>query len=255
MNALDERAFFVIIVPKNIMKKLSEIILLLCMVFFSLAKSSEFKDNFRETKIIQIAGIVMDAENLNPLENAKLYDEQGKLISTTDTKGYFVGKVNYSGKNAIHFKIKIEKKGYLSFTQKENWGNLGSEIQSIYYFGIEKIGSKVKNNSFSEMKFNKDLTYDSVLSGFGSVKDKISFNHKLESAKYNNENVFFTIDQEYLILNNGGWLKITSPNDNVSINKRRTVKASELNSLIKKNQIKGMTPSESKDYSYEIYTK
>ena len=110
-------------------------------------------------------------------------------------------------------------------------------------------------NSFSEMKLNKDLTYESVLAGFESVKNNRSFYHKLALAGSNNEKVFFMIDQKYYIVSNTGWLLIASPDDKVSVNKKKIIKASELNALIKRKDIKKMSPSESKDYSYEIYTK
>lgn len=236
------------------MKKISESILLFCLVLFSLAKSSGFKDRFTESKFIEIAGIVIDSESLTPLENAKLYDEKGKLISTTDNRGYFSGKVNYSEKGGIHFKIRAEHNGYFSFTQKENWANLGN-VRCIYYFGLEKTSGKSMKNSFSEMKLNKDLTYESVLAGFESVKNNRSLYHKLALAGSNNENVFLMIDQKYYIMSNTGWLLITSPDDKVSVNKKKIIKASELNALIKRKDIKNMSPSESKDYSYEIYAK
>lgn len=236
------------------MKKVSESILLFCLVLFSLAKSSGFKDHFAESKFIEIAGVVIDSESLTPLENAKLYDEKGKLVSTTDSKGYFIGKVNYSEKGGIHFKIRAEHNGYFSFTQKEYWANLGN-VRCIYYFGLEKASGKSMKNSFSEMKLNKDLTYESVLAGFESVKNNRRFYHKLALARSNNENVFFTIDQKYYIVSNTGWLLFASPDDKVSVNKKKIIKASELNALIKRKDIKKMSPSESKDYSYEIYTK
>ncbi|MDN4012366.1 hypothetical protein QX233_07850 [Chryseobacterium gambrini] len=56
-------------------------------------------------------------------------------------------------------------------------------------------------------------------------------------------------------MNNTGWLLITSPDDKVSVNKKKIIKASELNASIKRKDIKKMSSSESKDYLYEIFTK
>lgn len=84
-------------------------------------KASEREKRIEKARIIEIAGLIVDAGNLNTLENVKLYDERGVLIATTDSKGYFTGKVNYAGNGVVHFKIKVEKAGYKSFIQAENW--------------------------------------------------------------------------------------------------------------------------------------
>lgn len=236
------------------MKKIFNLIVFLCVIFSVSLKASEIGKRIEKARIIEIAGLVVDAGNLNVLENAKLYDENGLLIATTDSKGYFTGKINYPGNGAVHFKIKVEKTGYKSFIQTENWGDVGNHIRSTYYFGIVKKDNRLAN-SFSEMTSDKDSSFDSVLSGFSAIKEKVDFKNKLEAAKNNNQKVFFQIGAEYYLINNGGWLKVSSPDDRIAIDKNRIIKASELNSIIKRKQIKGMSPSESKEYSYEIYLK
>ncbi len=233
------------------MKKIFKLIVLLCVIFFMSLKASEKEKRIEKARVVEIAGLVIDAGNLNALENAKLYDEKGLLIATTDSRGYFKGNIEYPDNGAIHFKIKVQKSGYQSFVQTENWGNLGNNIRCAYYFGITKNDSK----PFSEMSFTKDLSIDSVIAGLIKVKEKTYFSKKIETAKKDNQQVFFKIDSEYYLINDGGWLKIASPDDLISIDKNRIVKASEINSLIKRKQIKGMSPSELKEYSYEIYTK
>ncbi len=232
------------------MKKILNLIVLLCVVCSVSLNASETEKRI-EAGFIEIAGLVTDAGNLNALENAKLYDEKGLLIAITDSRGYFKGKIEYPVNGAIRFKIKVQKSGYQSFVQTENWGNLGNNIRCAYYFGITRNDSK----SFSEMVFTKDLSIDSVMVGFNAVKEKIDFSKKIETAKKDNQQVLFKIGLEYYLINNSGWLKISSPEDLISIDKNRIVKASEINSLIKRKQIKGMSPSESKEYSYEIYSK
>ncbi|WP_345766729.1 MULTISPECIES: hypothetical protein [Chryseobacterium] len=232
------------------MKKIFKLIVLLCVVCSVSLNASETEKRI-EAGFIEIAGLVTDAGNLNALENAKLYDEKGLLIATTDSRGYFKGKIEYPGNGAIHFKIKVQKSGYQSFVQTENWGNLGNNIRCAYYFGITRNDSK----SFSEMVFTKDLSIDSVIAGLIKVKEKTYFSKKIETAKKDNQQVLFKIDSEYYLINDGGWLKIASPDELISIDGKQTVKASEINSVIKRKQIKGMSPSESKEYSYEIYTK
>lgn len=235
------------------MKKIFNLIIVLCVVFSVSLNASEKEKRIGEAGIMEIAGLVVDAGNLNALENVKLYDENGLLIATTDSRGYFTGKVNYSGNGAVRFKIKVEKAGYKSLIQAENWGDVGSHFRSTYYFGITQKNSRAVN-AFSEMTSANDVSFDSILSGFIAIKEKVDFKNKLEAAKSNNQKVFFQIGAEYYLINNGGWLKVSSPEELISIDQNRIVKASEINSLIKRKQIKGMSPSESKEYSYEIYT-
>ncbi|GEN75799.1 carboxypeptidase-like regulatory domain-containing protein [Chryseobacterium hagamense] len=234
------------------MKKNFNVLLLLCIVFSVSLNASEIEFDTKKVNMIEVAGLVVDAANLNALENAQLYDEKGLLIATTDAKGYFTGKINHSGDGPVHFKIRVKKKGYTTFVQTENWGNLGNVIRSTYYFGIIQKDSRA-GNSFSEMTSNKDSSFDSVLSGFRAVKEKLDFKNKLEAAKSNNQKVFFEIGYEYYLINNGGWLKISSPEEPISTDGKRMVRASEINSLVKRSQIKGMTPVDSKEFSYEIY--
>ena len=155
------------------------------------------------------------------------------------------------GEGAIRFKITVQKRGYRSFVQTENWGNIGNAIRCTYYFGITQSSS----SPFSEMVLNKDLSYDSVMAGFRAVKEKTDFSKKIETAKKDNQQIFFKIGPEYYLINNGGWLKLAFPEELISIDGKQTVKTSEINSFIKRKQITGMSPSESKEYSYEVYTR
>ncbi len=235
------------------MRKILNFILMLCLVLYAPLNASELRKSLEEPEFVQVAGIVVNAGNLDPLENVTVYDESGKIIGKTDVKGYFTGKVKYSGKEAIQFKIKIEKSGYKSFIQKENWGNLENGTSCMYYIGLEKKDGSNSDKAFSEMILQKDISYNSVLSGFVAVKEKQQFNRKIEELKKDNQHVFFEINHEYYLINNGGWLKISSSEDRILIDKKTNVKASEVNSIIKRKQVKGMTPSASKDYAYELY--
>lgn len=118
--------------------------------------ASEIEKRIEKARMIEVSGLVVDAGNLKALENAKLYDEKGLLIATTDYRGYFKEKVEYMGKAAIRFKITVQKRGYQFFVQTENWGNIGNAIRCTYYFGITQSGS----SPFSEMVLNNDLSFD-----------------------------------------------------------------------------------------------
>lgn len=93
------------------------------------------------------------------------------------------------------------------------------------------------------------------MAGFKAVSGKTDFSKKIETVKKDNQQIFFKIGPEYYLINNGGWLKLASPEELISIDRKQMVKTSEINSFIKRKQITGMSPSESKEYSYEVYTK
>lgn len=159
--------------------------------------ASEIEKRIEKARMIEAFGLVVDAGNLNALENATLYDEKGLWIATTDSRGYFKGKVEYVGEVVILFKITVQKRGYQSFVQTENWGNIGNAIRCTFYFGITQSGSP-----FSEMILNKDLSFDSVMAGFKAVSGKTDFSKKIETAKKDNQQIFFKIGPEYYLINN-----------------------------------------------------
>lgn len=140
--------------------------------------ASEIEKRIEKARMIEAFGLVVDAGNLKALENATLYDEKGLWIATTDSRGYFKGKVECMGEAAIRFKITVQKRGYRSFVQTENWGNIGNAIRCTYYFGITQSGSP-----FSEMVLNNDLSFDSVMAGFRAVSGKTDFSKKLKRQK------------------------------------------------------------------------
>lgn len=74
------------------------------------------------------------------------------------------------------------------------------------------------------MVLNKDLSFDSVMAGFKAVSGKTDFSKKIEAAKKNNQQIFFKIGSEYYLINNGGWLKLTSPEELISIDGKQTIK-------------------------------
>lgn len=207
-------------------------------------------------RTINLAGLVVDSKSLLPLENVNIYDEKGELIATTNSKGYFKGHLNYSNQGEINFKIKITKDGYYPYVQKENWANLTNNISAIYYFGIKQqnVDSSI-HKAFSELYFNKDSTYQNVFNNFHKIEEKNNFNHKIEIVKSGNENIFFEIDDSFYLISDTGWLKLRSKDDIVSINGNKKIVASKLNSILKRKNVKKMTPSDSQYYSFELYTK
>lgn len=215
------------------------------------AKCSAYK-----TRTVTVAGLIVDAITRAPLADAKVYGETGNFIASTDSRGYFKGTVSNLRRGPVRFSIKIEKEGYSSFTQKEHWADMGDDISAIYYFGLEKKAGGKRNKAFSELiSRTKDTSYASVVSGFSKFEEQLNFRDGLEAAKEGNEKVFITIGDQYFLVNDSGWILLTSPKDKISVDGKRIVTASEINSKLKRKQIRRMTPSESKDFSFEVYTR
>lgn len=233
------------------MKKILKTFSLISMILF-ISNLYANKIQNKNMRVLNVAGLIVDSKSLLPLENSKIFDEKGTLIAKTDAKGYFKGKVNCAKEGPISFTMRIEKNGYSSFTQKENWGDLHGTINNIYYFVIKKENDN--DRSFSKLISNKkDISYDAVSLGFKDIVAQVSFQNTIESVKKGNDAVYFKIGDEYYLISNTGWLKLNSPNDNVSINGEKIVVASEINTILSRDIIKIMSTSDSKDYSFEVY--
>lgn len=239
---------------KKILSFFSYTLILGVVILISKSYANPLQNKTMRT--INLTGLIVDSESLIPIDNANIYDEKGVLIATTNSKGYFKGDLNYPSQGEIHFKIKIAKDGYQSYIQKENWANLTSNINAVYYFGIKRQNTDSNSHkAFSELNFYDDTSYENVYNNFHKVEEKNNFNRKIEIAKIGNENVFFKIGDSVYLISNTGWLKLKSNNDLISINGNKMIVASKINTILKRKDVFRMTPVEHKKYSYEISTK
>lgn len=205
------------------------------------------------TTIVDIAGLILDSKTLMPISDATIYDDQNNAIGVTDTNGFFITKLNLTADREVNFTLIVKKTGYRTYTQKEQWANLGSHISVTYYFGMQNTIASSK--PFSEFVMNETSnSYDEVKKGFEKVKVKIDFEHKIEEAKIGNDNLFFEIDKNYYLINKTGWLKLNSADDNILINGKKITVAREINSSVKRSAVKRMTTSENKDFPFQIFT-
>ena len=218
-----------------------------------LEKANSLKIHYVENDPIALAGLVMDANSLLPLEDVEIYDTNRHLLGKTDAKGYYSISVDALGEGEIEFSLYLQKSGYQPFTQKEHWGNLSSPIISNFYFGLQKEHSD--SEQFSKLVTNsQDLSYESTLNNYNSVKKEILFGKQVEETKRGNEGVFFEIDNTPYLINSYGWIKLNSKQDLVSINGDKVVQAQKLNGLIKRNDVIGMTPVQSKNAQFAVFT-
>jgi len=223
----------------------------LAILFLLVMSSFTTKSNFKMRKII-VAGIIVNAQTLKPLEKAKLYDRNNNLVGETNTDGYFKIDVNVSNIGPINFKLKIEKTGYKQFIQTENWADLGENVSAVMYFGLKNLNTAT--SAFSELfNLTDNVSYDNVINGFSKIKEKRKFESELSVAEQGNENVFVSLEDGFYLVNNTGWIKIDSKDDLVSINGHTVASAEDLNKVVLRKNIKSMTPLEGRKEKYAVY--
>ncbi len=210
--------------------------------------------NLVKTRSIAIAGLVFDSQTLSPIAGAIIYDANKDSLGSTNADGYFNVKINPVGNGEMDFQLIILKPGYRRYIQKEHWGDLKGNAKAIFYFGLKDKSAQTKE--FSQLLTDKpNLSYESVKGEFENIRKKIGFEAKVEKAKEGNNNLFFAIDNDFYLVNNGGWIKIKSENDLISINGKRNVKVKDINNHVKRSGIKGMSPTDAGGASFIVYTK
>lgn len=206
---------------------------------------------------IHLAGLVVDASTLEPVKSANIYSSDMKLLGSTNNDGYYNINLEVNSNGQIEFKLRIEKDKYKMFIDKERWGNLKGYIKFILYLGVSKLNSGVSPFSTfaNESIQGGNLSYESVVKGLESIKTKKEFDDQLSELKKGNENSLFKISNHLYIVSNTGWIKIESDKDPISLNNKKVILANQLNSSIKRADIKEMTPVDSKNARFLIYTK
>lgn len=204
-------------------------------------------------RTVELAGLILDSETLLPLNNVEVYDAYGTMLSKTDERGYYKISMNNLGTGEMRFRFSLRKKGYETLAQEEHWGNLTGAIKSTFYFGLQPKDSG--SFEFSELlPDNKNLSYASILQSYGSIKSRIEFNKKMNAAKIGNQHILIAIDHSYYLVNDTGWIRINSKDAIISVNDNQFIPAHEVNNLLKRKDITGMTPLAQGKARYAIYT-
>lgn len=204
-----------------------------------------------QVRNIDIAGLVVDAQTLLPIKGAAIYDAQNNVLGTSNAKGYYKIQLAYKQSAPLNFRLKIVKRGFVTFHQHENWADQPGDAKGLFYFGLKKVHGRAA--SFSTLQHGS-LDYNNVNAGFEKVRDERTFYNKLAAAKAGNQKVLLRIDTGLYIVDKTGWNKINSEKDIIALNGRQLVAAGQLNSLIKRRDIKGMTPVAGKEEKFAIDT-
>ncbi len=215
------------------MKYLQLFAFLFCTSFFTNAQN----------RVLNITGIVIDAETLTPLENVQIRNFDSKTLGTSDSKGFFTAKIEVSETGEIKFDFDAKKSGYNTHIQAERWGDLGSDLNPVYYIALKNHNSAgISAHSDHSLDF-KPNTFESISPKLEDFKKKVIFNNKVTAAKSGNEDIFIQIDKDYFIVNKTGYIQLKSEKDLISINGLEKVAANEINTRLRRQNIKSMTKS------------
>ncbi|PAW92872.1 hypothetical protein CKK33_04955 [Mucilaginibacter sp. MD40] len=226
-------------------KKAIGLLLLICTSLLHLSA---------QARTIQLAGLVVDSQTLNPISTADIYDDEThRLIGSTNTEGYYHISINYNKPSDIRFKLRVVKSGYKAFTQTEHWGNLSNGAASLMYFGLQqKLGAAPAFSSLGDK--GNGITYEQVLQGFIKVRESRVLETQLAHARQGNQKVFIQLDDAAYLLSNSGWIKLNSADDKVRVDDK-IVAANQLNDALKRGQIKWMSPVDEQHAKFAIRTK
>jgi len=196
-----------------------------------------------DKRTIELAGLIFDSETILPIKNVEIYNSGGDLIATSDEKGYYKAQIEVFNPGELFFNFSLRKNGYKTLVQNEHWGDLSGKIRSSFYFGLQKHNSN--SSEFSELVIaNKNLSYESALNSFSTIKDHINFDKEIDRLRKGNQDVFMQVYETYYIVNNTSWIKLNSKQDLIAINDDKIIPVNKLNDFIGRNEITGMTPLE-----------
>lgn len=235
------------------LKKIKKYGLLMIVIMSSTITFAERK--VMKQRTIHLSGLVVDAKTLNPISSVMFFDKNGNKLGLTNENGYYDIEVKQPASGQIKFELVLKKPGFTTFIQKEHWGDIKGDVRQTLYFGLDNQDEKASGFSSLSSK-NQGSDYESVLKGFEDVKQSQIFDQQISDSKKNNNKVFFEINSTPYLVSNTGWIKLHSNTDLVDINGQKIVTANELNDLVKRSNIKRMTPAENTDrFSFHIEVK
>ncbi|MBL7732274.1 MAG: hypothetical protein JNM88_13940 [Chitinophagaceae bacterium] len=146
---------------------------------------------------VAVAGLVVDAVTMEPINNASIFIKEKNMTVTTDKNGYYLAEIPFENK-PLSFTMLVSKKGYSSFHQTENWGNFTeADIYRRYGKSIELFGlspSGIENRSFSTLAGNgagmEALSYENVLKRLRSLQEE---DMDADEEQYREESIADTI--------------------------------------------------------------
>lgn len=203
-------------------------------------------------RTIHVSGVITNSADFKPLAGARVFDEANNSLAVTDDKGFFTTTLSIPQDGEIDFKFRLKAKGFQDYTVVEKWGDLEDEINASYYIGLQQDHVP----PFSELFIDKRINSPEMLTkNISEVKEKIQLDRAIQALKVGNNQVFFETPNGYYLVNEGGYLRLSSSEALVSIDKQRPIPANELNTRLQRSQVKGMSTVKDAKAEFIIYTK
>jgi hypothetical protein len=160
-----------------------------------------------QTGTITVSGLVVDANNLSPLNNVRYQESALKIEGTTDEKGYFTIKIpnaNYP------FKINLVfiKEAYENWDSKVEVGSPknGTDRNFVQFVGMSpgnEYPGFIHGMSLPE-KNNKESNYELVLKSFEEMKQGRNEHNTLMERSVGSDKPYWVINGHTYVLTSGG---------------------------------------------------
>ncbi|MFN8290896.1 MAG: carboxypeptidase-like regulatory domain-containing protein, partial [Chitinophagaceae bacterium] len=130
---------------------------------------------------VVVAGLVVDAKTLEPIEGVSLFCSKTGTTITTDANGYYKLYVPYENEE-LKFDMVLSRKGYTGMKQSEHWGNFYNEgIYKAFGHTIELFALTRSSNGeegFSRLAGNpqteEGLSYENIKKNISKIRDEIN---------------------------------------------------------------------------------
>ncbi|WP_407489623.1 peptidase associated/transthyretin-like domain-containing protein [Elizabethkingia anophelis] len=202
-----------------------------------------------QNRDMELAGVIVDAQSLAPIENVAILDKNNKKIGETDANGYFRVKFPVNKTGEVLFKIKLEKNGYQSFTQNDHWSNIANPSGS-FCIGMKK--NNTEGEAFSKI-LGRNLTYTYAKASVDRIKENRKADDIVNSAKKGNDNLILTINDEKYLVTNFNYFKLGSKDKYIMVNDA-IQPIESLNNTLKRSNIKNLSRLGGKEAQFDLTT-
>ncbi|NOQ91351.1 MAG: hypothetical protein GQ552_01385 [Flavobacteriaceae bacterium] len=179
------------------MKLLKQISILFILIFIT----SCSEDTVGFTGTGKITGRVVEAENFNPVENAKVVVTPTNNTVFTDVEGYFV----FEEVEAGDYSVSAIKEDFLTNFQAATV-SVGLEVNVVFEMNIETAGNRPPSApnliSPEDLSTEIDLAIELVWSSKDPEKDTIRYKIKIKNDRNNEEQIIEELlDSTYVLSN------------------------------------------------------
>ena len=181
--------------------KTMKIIYKIVFLFVLIQLTSCSEDTVDFTGVGKITGRVVEAENFEPIENAKVVLTPTNNTVFTDADGYFV----YEEVEAGDYSVSATKEGFLTNFQAATV-TVGLEVNVVFEMQIETAGNKPPSTPIlitpEDNSIDLDLAVELIWSSKDPDGDEINYKIKIKNSRNNDiELIEDLLDSTYVLTN------------------------------------------------------